>query len=366
MSRNETGAACLPAQYQLDIVRDCADLNGQFPENVELKFVYWEHGEFDGKTGESNGTPYKKVSQQLLESDYVAMEVAEITFDVDDADGFMIRQFDILNEWVDGRRKADTIQELYGGGVVSSTAWIAATFATDVMETTGRRPPYFVPVDAYANPVKILNTDKDVELSIEDIILCVAEDRQREAVTVRQLHNYAHQLASDGKNHQIAVIYGTSHSHLSVGMRTLGAPVKRVVVGKIDNNPYAELARILRYTDDEVAITRELEIARGSLRDATNFTRLCKNLGTASVNGQLEEVYSPEFEWLFYRAAKNTLTPKDQKAFNEQLAVILPHLDSEKRPKRSKRKSSKKASLELINLAFKIWQWQKQLYTKIT
>ena len=186
------------SKHRLDIVRDCADLEGLFPDNVELDFIFWTHGDEDDPP---STTDIRYIARQLKGVDAVGVEVAEVGTGVL-ADGESAKAF---TEKVFGLFPVDTYAEVE-------------------------------PNDEPSLLINYMDHPSD-----KTLFPWVTNKRHREATVLRQIQERATILASDKGNHRVAILMGSTHSLVSVAAKALGAPTKRTLL----DNPVAHVQEII-------------------------------------------------------------------------------------------------------------------------
>jgi azurin len=151
-------------RVELDIVRDCSDLAGDFPNNVELKFVYWTHGKFsDWKSQEEKAT---RLAPYCLQADRIAIEIAS-TAHVDSRD--VHHELRIINDIVAGKNKHKTVEQSYDGLMQTQVLGFCMQM-TLAMHKLGRtKPPKFLAVDLLDNPdARALRHSKTIGAGLVD------------------------------------------------------------------------------------------------------------------------------------------------------------------------------------------------------
>ncbi len=229
----------MSAAQELDIVRDNERL--RFPQNVEIKFVYWAH----------TIANIPKVAPHLVGADAITWEMAGI----DTPEGLNQHQagkrFEkAANHIVQGIATEDEVQYIDGYSRFSRKK-------VEMIAGLPKRPRIYL-VDDYAG-----RTKDDDELSqsafshrlyegdeyVRDMI---AHDAgymvEREDLTLRQLAVVANRLGKDGKPKQLAVLYGAGHRELSVAVRELGGNVTRVFTNEFyEDRVVNVVVKMMRY-----------------------------------------------------------------------------------------------------------------------
>lgn len=324
------------SSHRLDIVRDNHELSGRFPQNVELGFVYHDHGAKNDWATARGLEIAEKAAPFLIDSDVVAIETPVIPkpFDAnEEADFVNLHNTDGI---VDLRAAFERSINL--DGEERTTLPIKLIALTEAMKKLGASIPKFVPVDVWADrsagwPRLIRDIREDAEYN-------TSLDRYRESTTLKQLHRVAVDLASDGQQHKIAVLYGSNHTYLSVAARILGAPTSRVFVDDpMIKNTRAALARVIRYTPeeerdqipyDEYALAENINLGVENLVLNTS-KKLAKSDVGERVRSKIEEL-EIGLGFIMLRAIQDKLTSTKQKEFEENFAVISPYLVGMRKP----------------------------------
>lgn len=238
----------------LDTVQDCADLSGTFPENVLLDFVYHHHG----RNSESKQITYP-LAPYLSGADCVGLE----------------------SSGSDNPKKLEREVRRASAGVHSTGARLLHKFLNDIQGCTtaseeidniaqgirainGVVPREFFLADGYdapkppAVPAAVLyamRPDEGLALFCQNTAI---RNRIRENAALRKIHAKANEIVDDGNEHRIAVVFGSSHSLLSVAARALGANVRRHYVAPArsqDVSFYPPYYRSLRFQGNESQAT---------------------------------------------------------------------------------------------------------------
>lgn len=333
----------------LDIVRDCADLQGAFPPNVELKFVYWTHGSSTEKRASDDTEDARKLARHIKGADVVALELFTTNPELVDPQ----KQIDFINAFNRGDVDMDDHRS-YLGGELSYVGLLPLLLSRALKANGATKMPEFSLVDIWEQMRPRLEDEADRkyklpfrELAEEEVEL----NREREATTLRQLHGKATRLASDGKKHQIAVIYGASHTLLAVATRALGAPTKRVFEDRYRPNVLDIFERKLRFmTDSEKADFDETDYER-AFNSGARLAMLGQRSRVISREGLFES--AGDLELLCLRAITNSLTGSQRVTFEKQSKPLVPYLQANaKIGKFSGRdRDAKKAFRQLISLA---------------
>jgi len=270
----------IATQDKLDIVRDCADLAGEFPANVTLRFIYWDHGGLMmGASMDEIRTYTEPLVEPIIGADVVAHEIAWIT-GIDDAfKKSFTRQFNV--EYTT-KNYVETILELTNRFIQCKSVsadddlWLMEHFGSMInygpfmlarqLLERGQPMPHFIGVDAYEVQSDDCATDEHplIEAMIKgeqgDEAMFAASTimiREREALVLRQLHRAAEALAQDGQQHIIAVIQGCEHTFTSIAAQKLGAPIERKFLDRPLVIPFHLLLRDLRMSGKDFDRTSE-------------------------------------------------------------------------------------------------------------
>lgn len=338
------------AKYNLDTVRDCIDLQGTFPENVELKFVLWSHGTYDG--AQWNGQDdLELLAAHLEDADWVALETVNAENDLATWER-VARESMTVNECFAGKRSG-TMKEIVDSDTVTTFAETALSLGDSIYTRTGK-VPFFFPVDNFDNSI-MLQLSKYESGTVASRIPFAIDMRHREALTLRQLHSHAMDLSVDGQAHQIGVVYGAMHSLLPVAARTLGAPVSRVFVSKQTPEVTDTLSHIIRFSLDEEQKLNEVNLAEKAIRAATVTGLLLAKLRIlpANVDGLID---ARPLSWLFYRDIKNTLPPRESKLLIDSVETLSPAKNVDKKMGPLKKRKLQLAGKKLIDLAFEVYR----------
>jgi len=334
----------------LDIVQDCMDLDGKFPQKVELKFILWNHGDqFD--PNDDNLYELRHLAEYFVGADIVALEVAHII----GGDNYDLQaDYDDLNNYNSGViTKEEFYSKVKKGTFISDVA-----LATSVeLKGSGLKLPKFVAVDAWRedqgrDKESLLNDMYSiVDLSYKERMNKGSEEfRRREAITVRQLHQLAEGLSIDGNDHTIAVLYGAAHSLLAVGLQSLGAPVNRVFLAKPPTHIEHQAIRKNRFgsmTEEDVNYYEMVNDRVLSMISMGRRLGLFKGDKGEGDNSPLNVFNS--LEALCFGGLQKTLSLNRQKEFEKELAVIEPYLG--KKPSHSSKKKIIGSLRQLINLS---------------
>lgn len=350
------GAQDVPSvRAQLDIVQDCSDLRGTFPQNVELKFVYWRHGPANNDVANIVYNALR-VAPHFTEADYIAMECALIAHaSAED----QYKEYSIINDVLQGRTQGQSTAELYGD-MPTSTAFTEAVTIAKILKTLGReQAPIFFPVDVMesVSPIQI-DYSKGYDLT-EAVVEDTADMRRREEVTIRQLHEQATKISADGKPHQIAVLYGVAHTALSVAASELGAPTKRVFVDKPWKFVNMLVERKLRYQPAE-SLEIEFEQAEQSRLEGLRLGTLAVNLGTidapapGEINTPDQNAISAKLGYLLLVSKLTKLTKPDRAALDHELRIVAPYMQRGTKVPLLKRGKVDRSVRRLITLADRI------------
>lgn len=235
------------SKHRLDIVRDCADLEGLFPDNVELDFIFWTHGDEDDPP---STTDIRYIARQLKGVDAVGVEVAEVgtgvLADGESAKAFTEKVFGLANlVFRDSASDDELNQYMRTSGAASSLT--LTDFHDELIQAglAANEMPEFFPVDTYAevepNDEPSLLINYMDHPSDKTLFPWVTNKRHREATVLRQIQERATILASDKGNHRVAILMGSTHSLVSVAAKALGAPTKRTLL----DNPVAHVQEII-------------------------------------------------------------------------------------------------------------------------
>lgn len=338
-----------PMRCRLDILQDCADLQGTFPKNVELKFIYWEHGgEDDGETPEDKAS---RLAAHCMSADRIGCEVAT-TFRSDPRE--VQQEYKIINDIIAGRKPNKTIDEMYGKLEGASSSLFFSLALDRAMKARGRRKsPKFFPFDKFEF---IQDVEKDVILDglSAKAQHRVAGIRDRENHALRQLFYQAKMLGRDGRQHQIAVIYGAYHTPVSVAARELGANTTRIFVDKPSFSVNISLERELRYQNlDE--LNPPVNAYESAERIGFLMRTIAADMGIKQKKGLDQPSHFSTLGALVLKDFRGVLLPEDKKNFNSNCQVIEPYLPYGTRVPILKRRVVKKALRQLVTLAEKLY-----------
>jgi hypothetical protein len=310
----------------MDLIRECADLQGTFPENVELKFVFWTHE--TAEDIETSSEKMTRVAPHFLDADLICLEITESPQANPAKD--VSTEFDIVNRYIHGLIDRDELsQEYHEQGIWVTNAYTHATVVADALETMdASKKPLFGPIDIYADQDYVQFMDAEIKTYEEFVARHVAETLYRESTVLRQLNIYANYLARDTKAQQIAVLYGARHSLIAAAARVLGAPTSRVFVNKPMVSPHNYLTSRLRFEIDEQ--TKQIETKKA--QKAYNMScviptePLIPNL--PENEGRLPPILAAktrgEFGMLCLRSLQGTLTGAQAHALRYNFTAVLP------------------------------------------
>jgi hypothetical protein len=345
------------ATHGLDIVRDCADLAGTFPRNVEFAFVHWRHAD---ELGDDIDWLATNIAPHLLGAHTIALETGG-TNAPDPND--IPEEMAIINRWI-ARGPSRTDGELvaaYGG----KTSWklVPVLNLLGALTKAGASHcPYFTVVDEYwcnaDEKQKHLNALSELE-ALESAEIQAADNRRREAITLRQLNELARSLGGQASARmRIGVLYGSDHTNLSIATHALGAPTSRVFVfPPPTGRPEDYLRRGLRWADDpgeEAEIKQTAQVAErqfsrvrmASLRISNDGGKFYNQLGLHELSSGLGR--------LSLRLASGTLEPEASDSIASIFDAVEPYADPERRlPRFGKGKRLRDANASIIRLALK-------------
>ena len=225
--------------HELDIVRENERLS--FPPNVELNFVYWSHTEDN----------LSHLIPHLETADAVAQETASIP----EREGMNVRTMAKAYE----RAVNHEIQ----GIATEQQQKLLGTFDDFSIErvkmlTALPNKPRFFLVDDFMG-----RTDEDEQQTMQAFSHHQLDGEQyltdnldfytgyfshREGVTLAQLAMIARKLGRSGEQKQLAVIYGSHHTALSVAARALGANVTRTfATPRLQSTIPQVVSKMIRY-----------------------------------------------------------------------------------------------------------------------
>jgi len=344
-----------PLQYNLDLVKDCADLAGMFPKNVELKFIYWTHGSATDKI--SSYDKMNRIAPHVEAADRIAFEIA--ASEGPDPAKNVPREFRLMNDAIASTYQVKRMSEACRTLKPTSTLAFGLALARCLRDRGVRKVPRMIPIDSFGTTtIEAMQEAKANRVDSpfpERVRLEGVWMRERENIVIRQLHAYAQHLGRDRKPHQIAIIYGSSHSLVSVATRTLGAPTSRVFLDEsiITIGDYAE--RYLRFNEGGKDIAVELNIATQISSRCFDITYLAERLKLEKMHkpAQIDKLLSTthDLETLCLRAVKRTLTARQQHEFDAHLTTIEPYINGKKRVPLLVRAALRKTTKDLIQLA---------------
>ena len=356
----------LGQQHNLDIVRDCSDLAGTFPDNVEIKFVLWQHGQYlrdeDGKPYKT-GDPLTSLVPHLIGADIVAKEMAVTDFA--DSKRETEENFDVVNEIIDGRRRGGTIRELLGEEYARSTiSYDLIHLWEGIAKAGATKPTYFTAVDSYGGEVPepdwatlaatTMVTGVDYALELNKY------HRQREALVLRQLNLLANAMAEDGQPHVLAAVFGTMHDTLPIATRTLGAKTSKVYVSGALRDPDSYLRKMLRFSDDPEVIKALTDIYNMGSVAMNGIFRLSEDNDldvTGLLTGKDFNGAQKVLGHLFAKVAaqqmtgKRKLTANQLRMFEDNYKVLEEYTDSTDLIPEDRKSSAIAAMTQILNLA---------------
>ncbi len=344
-----------PMRERLDIVRDCNDLRGTFPQNVELKFAYWTHGSAPDGPQEA-ALRAERLAPHLMNADRIGFEMA-VTAHSSPKD--VAKEFTIINSVIANRNPRKRTYEDFYKGFTMTTAMDDAEAIVLALRDRGRdKPPVFFPFDV-CEPWDTTKIQKNSIGNIGEVAMVHAlELRWRESTTLRQLHSQARKLGHDGKPHQIAVRYGSAHSLTSVAARELGARTSRVFVDKFPVTPTSTLARHMRFHEGEDFSAQTAEADQAKLLGNLLWP-LAESLGIKDPTqepGRSERItMSAKLGNLILIAGRELLLGDDQTSFMEAVKVLTPFISYGTKVPITKRRSARAALLPLVDLADRLY-----------
>ena len=294
-------------RQQLDLVKDCAELSGTFPANVELKFIFWAHGNvYDG---ESSAQKAARVAPALLEADYIGIEVAGT---VHEDPRHVEQEFAVINSLLDKDNQHRKIRDGYGE-LQPTTALIDSIDLVMRLRKLGRTStPQFFPFDIFENIAVSDIRSKFEYLTWDDYIISRARlMRHRENTAIRQFHAQATVLATDGQPHQIAILYGASHTAVSVATQALGAPTSRVFVDRPTIDMLGQYERAYRYKPAAAvsdSALEKLEVANSFGINLAAVAQLVKHKRANNNNGRIKSSAASTYTSLYTRASNKLMT----------------------------------------------------------
>lgn len=318
-----------PLRTRLDIVQDCSDLRGTFSQNVELYFLYWKHGKADDGTLMAENS--QKLAPYCIDADVIAVEVAG---SVHKQPARVKKEFEIVNTAIKDAtdRISDpdkfrniprkSIDERYGSLPQSAIWHCCVGLFNEILALKGgnlKKAPIFTPIDVMGEPAGPTSPD-EWQGFMHYVTNRAKRLREREAVVIRQLHAEAHELAADGQEHQIAIIYGSAHSAVSVATRELGAKTKRVFIDPGLYTPMDYASRLMRYEGDSADQLQQLEEAKRQSLLGSSLLKLSEYLGVVPESSGSIELMN-RLMTLNMRAAHGALVSSDLKKYNEAMKV---------------------------------------------
>lgn len=246
------------AESTLDTTRDCADLAGRWPEQVDATFMLWAHGNLtlDDDAIDDRMTALGEAILQRSEQQpigHIGIEVVARDYPRDVAE--MFRQAnEAIARWVPGEEPDLDWVESNVAGLIANIAF--AFYWAD------RRPPTFFPVDAYVpgsihevpahTSVAEAGQARQTTVFRQNAEADSATLRERDSLVLRQVHTYAAALPPDEPT-GILVLEGLQHSALPIAARTLGWRVHEVLLSPAMPTPEVKLIRAIRRNarDDE-------------------------------------------------------------------------------------------------------------------
>jgi hypothetical protein len=221
------------SQHRLDIVRDCADLAGQFPPNVTFDFVF--RG-LDDIWGQEKEDSLKNLADHAAEADVVAMEV---DYNYPPAlrgrnpGPYTERLFELLSN--DLRRRGP--EEFDEAAYEELRAYGEVYRSLDFYKMRNRflrwyvppeDVPRFIPVGPYADQSFVAHAEDQNQWqhnpTDETLFRAAQSVRSQEGTMLRQLLEAARHLAeeSDKPNPRIMVALGSMHWFIPVAINELG------------------------------------------------------------------------------------------------------------------------------------------------
>jgi hypothetical protein len=347
----------IPMRQRLDIVRDCSDLRGTFPQNVELKFIYWTHGA-PPKDKEAALADSQRLVPHLMDADRVGFEIAATAHK---SKKDVAKEFNIINDIVSGRSPQKRTYDEFYKGFLMTTAIDSAEAVTQLLKEGGRtKPPVFFPFDVCEpwDTERVSTATSTLGEIGEAAKSLAAECRWREGTTLRQLHQLAKKLGHDGKQHQIAVLYGSAHSLTSVAARELGAKTSRVFVDKYADTPTSTLAKYMRFHEGEdfSVQTAEADQAKqlgnllGPLAELLEIEDPTQKPGRSpglTMTGKLGS--------LILLASRNLLLGEDATTFIESIKTLTPFIAYGTEVPLPKRQEVRAAMQPIVDLADRLY-----------
>jgi|GEM_PF-6688596 len=238
--------AASQVRQRLDIVQACQDLIGQFPENIYLDFVYWEHGSPDD--GEPEQAKAVRLIPHLRLCDIVGLEVGDVGLKLPNPDVDVPALFERTNYHF--RYGSKLFLQKYG---VTSQVHHRAFVLGEQLRASGiKRVPTFVPLDVFDIKGKLPADFTNATFNVRAYLGHSAATMSiREETAIRQLHTQAREIAADGQEHHIGIVYGANHSLLSVATQALGAQTTRAFVDKPYITPTEYAERMLRFSTND-------------------------------------------------------------------------------------------------------------------
>jgi len=342
-------------RLNLDIVQDSRELDGNFPQNVDLKFLFWNHAYLSKPLHEGRNDIYR-IAEHLDNTDILAMEVAGSATDEDKERGVetVDRELDLLNKYnkSDKQKKFANFFEETGLKNCSNILSMALFLSLDLRNKGVEKLPLFVPIDIWKDGA--IDTNKMIQKSHiqtfeERAQTDAAFFRYRERTALKQLNNYAVKLSKDGKKHQISILYGANHTLLSVAAQILGAPVERVFL----DPPLLDAVSMAE---------RSIRLNHGNLRkdEIDTYEKACKlgvYLGSEAlrlgvINDEKTVPTIVALETLCLRSIQKSLTPSQDDRFKQEMDKFRAY--EAKNPKLFNKKKVKNAISELFALAYEI------------
>lgn len=358
----------------LDLVRDCSDLDGTFPANVDLKFIYWRHGQRAQDYATENvqmDTNAVKLAPHLLDADVIGTEVHSSAHESPEG---VYAEFEIINKMISGMVRHNTsdptqvftqrqIRNMYKNVCQTYYSHECVKLATAIWAHTGIKELQFFPFDKMspktravddkpANKSDAAATNGKEPSNLEEYLLNELVDyRDRESLALRQIHTEATDLAEDEKPHKMAIIYGAMHTPVSVAARQLGANVERVFLDGTPNIVSWLIVRQLRYAQDPKEIKSIIDQGEKAIGEGILIMKIAESSGNPPDPKNRAKIAN-DVESFAYRAVRGKLPARQQRVYSENSGIIDAADDTDiKDLPRNKQRKLFKASQRLISLA---------------
>lgn len=238
--------------HPLDIVRDCAELAGTFPLRVQFDSILFRHGNPRQMTSEQLYANACRLAPHCAQADYIGIEIGS----AQDPD-HLLDDFDTLNAAI---QSGKTTQIILHNPILAHVV-LGIVSGLDALERDTM--PVFFPFDSWNNSeitssmVRLIQAMRRGEPGI--VKLEAHAFRQREALAIKQLHAFAHEV-DDGTPKRVAVLQGTMHYLTAVGLRALGAAVTRTHVDTPVLSPIALMTHMVRMHQPEDVRQDQVEL----------------------------------------------------------------------------------------------------------